>query len=149
MHRSSRSRMLGLNLIDEPRAFDLCFVMQKRCTTHLGLALPVNKCTHRPRKGTTATTAVAIDALHAHYLPISNRFDCHGNRAAFFPAPIIRLGGKPTRGEKGREFGRSVHSVLTRFALDAPSERLNELTATKWESALVNSQLGQFFAVNI
>lgn len=75
---------IDLHLINKSRAFEH---RQKQCITHLGL-VPLNKCTRRPRKSAaTATTAVAIDALHAHYLPLSNRFDCHGNRTAFFPCP--------------------------------------------------------------
>jgi len=49
----------------------------------------------------------SIDALHAHYLPISNRFDYHGNRLAFFPVRQLAdnqsaRGQKTDRSGKGR-----------------------------------------------
>lgn len=95
---------------------------------HLGLAGSTSALATAEGLGETrrAAAAAAIDALHAHYMPISNRFDCHGNRAAAAFSRPARPNDNQTgveladRREKGRI--RSVHSILIRFALSAPSD---------------------------
>lgn len=61
-----------------------------------------------------------VDVLHAHYLPISNRFDYHGNRVLlFFCGPISKRGGETRTGDT-----LDINSIRARCAV----QRLNELT---------------------